>query len=95
MGKRRKFSPEMKAQIVLSLLSGAKSSAELCREYNVKSQLLSRWKTEFLEKASQVFENGQTSNEDQARIEQLERLVGRLTLENDVLKKASSMLRYR
>jgi transposase-like protein len=51
----RKFSPELKARVVLELISGATSLAEACRQYNLKPQAVSRWKTEFLEKASQLF----------------------------------------
>jgi transposase len=32
---RRQFTAEFKAQVVLELLSGAKSSAELCREHQI------------------------------------------------------------
>ena len=40
----------------------------------------------------QVFQNGKSNSSDQARIAELERLVGRLTLELEVAKKASSIL---
>ena len=48
---RRRFTTELKARVVLELISGATSLAEACRQYNLKPQALSRWKTEFLEKA--------------------------------------------
>jgi hypothetical protein len=31
----RKFSPELKARVVLELISGATSLAEVCRQYNL------------------------------------------------------------
>ena len=94
MTKRRKFSPEFKAQIVLEVLSGAKSGAQVCREYGIRSQLLSKWKAKFLENAALVFEEGREPNiEDKARIAELERLAGRQALELEILKKASSIFR--
>jgi transposase len=45
MSRPRKFTPAFKAQVVLELLSGTKSSAELCRQYQLSSQLLARWKS--------------------------------------------------
>ena len=42
MNKRRSFTPEFKAKVVLEVLSGAKSPAEACREYEIKSDLLSQ-----------------------------------------------------
>jgi transposase-like protein len=47
MNERRKFSPEFKARVVLEALSGAKSNTELCREHNLKPQLLADWKAAF------------------------------------------------
>jgi len=92
--RRRKYSPEFKAQVVLEVLSGFKSGTEVCREYGIRSQLLSKWKVQFLENAASVFEEQrQAPVEDKARIAELERLAGRQALEIEVLKKASSILR--
>ena len=59
MRKRRQFSPEFKTQVVLELISGKKGLMEASREYEIKDSVLSRWKQEFLERASQVFERGE------------------------------------
>lgn len=91
MSKRRKFTPEFKSQVVLQLLSGEKSMAELCREHQLTSQMIGNWKQQFLAAAPQVFEKGDDSDE-QARIAELERMVGRLTMELEIAKKASSLL---
>jgi transposase-like protein len=39
MPHRRKFTAAFKAQVVLELLSGAKSSVELCREHQIASSV--------------------------------------------------------
>ena len=54
--QREKFSPEFKTQVVLEILSGAKSAAEVCREYGIRSQLVSKWMAHLLERAASVFE---------------------------------------
>ena len=54
--------------------------------------MLSRWKTQFLERAATVFEREDQNNPALARVAELERLVGRLALELEVSKKASSLL---
>jgi transposase-like protein len=89
MKKPRTFTAEFKAQVVLEELAGTKSVAEICRHHNLSSSVLYRWKTEFLEHAARVFQQDQQRNEEQERIAELERLVGRLTLELDIAKKAS------
>jgi transposase-like protein len=87
MVKRRQYSSEFKTRVVLQLLSGEKGLMEASREYGIKDSVLSRWKQEFLDRAPQLFEQPKGDNQAEARIAELERLVGRLTLELDVAKK--------
>lgn len=95
MARRRKFTPEFKAQIVLSILTGEKTAGELCREYQLHHNMLTRWKNEFVEKAVVVFEEDSHTSDQADRIAELERMIGRLTMENEVLKKASHLLNSR
>jgi transposase len=95
MTKRRVFTPKFKAQVVLEILSGTKSIAEACREYNLHSQVLNRWKTHFLEQAPVLFEGDPGQNQEQERVAELERMVGRLTMELEAAKKASNILTCR
>ncbi len=92
MTHRRKFTAEFKAQVVLDLVSGAKSAAELCREHQLNPQLLARWKTEFLERAPLLFQQEAMQSQEQERIAELERVVGRLTMQLEIAKKASAIL---
>jgi transposase len=92
MAQRRKFTAEFKAQVVLDLVSGAKSAAELCREHQLNPQLLARWKTEFLERAPLLFQQEAMQSQEQERIAELERVVGRLTMQLEIAKKASALL---
>jgi transposase-like protein len=48
MKQRRTFSPEFKAQVVLEVLSGAKTQAEACREYQLEPELLSKGKAHLI-----------------------------------------------
>jgi transposase len=96
MTRRRQFTAEVKAQVVLELLSGAKSSAELCREHQLASSVLADWKASFLARAASLFKSPDPrDHQDAARVAELERLVGRLTLEHDILNKATSILHPR
>jgi len=88
---RRSFSAEFKAQVVLELISGQKSLTAASREYNIKDTVLSRWKQEFVAKATQVFEQPQEVQEKEARIAELERMVGKLTMQIELQKKVLSL----
>lgn len=89
--KRRSFNAEFKAKVVLELISGKKGLAEASREYNIKDTVLSRWKQEFMVNARQVFEQPQDVQEKEARIAELERMVGKLTMQIELQKKVLSL----
>jgi|SRR5688572_18313995 len=89
--KRRKFSAELKAEMVLAVLTGEKSQAEICREHELSAQQFGNWKRQFLENAGQAFKPSANEN-DNEQIAELERMVGRLTMQLEIAKKASSIL---
>jgi transposase-like protein len=92
MAKRREFTPEFKAQVVLEELTGVKDKAEIYREYRLSRQLFSRWRAEFVERAPEIFATERSRGDEQERIAELERMIGRLTMELEVAKKASNIL---
>ena len=92
MAKRRRFTPEFKARVVLEELTGVKDKAEICREYRLSGQLFSRWRAEFVERAPEIFATERSRGDEQERIAELERMIGRLTMELEVSKKASNIL---
>jgi transposase len=92
MSKRRTFTPEFKAQVVLEELTGVKDKAEICREHQLRPQVFARWKAEFLERAPEIFATQPSRGDEQVRIAEMERMVGQLTMELAVAKKASNIL---
>ena len=91
MGKHKQYSPDFKFKVFVESLQGQKSQAQVCRENNVADELVSRWRQEFLERGSDIFSTARTRSAEQERIIELERLVGQLTLELNILKKASNL----
>jgi transposase len=89
---RRSFTARFKAEVVLAVLTGAQSQAEVCRAHGLKPELVALWKKTFLERLPSVFDGATGDGRAAARVAELERLVGRLTLELDVAKKASALL---
>ena len=94
MAKRRNFTPEFKAEVVLEALRGESSQAELCRRHNLSEQQLSKWKQQVVENVATLFVSStdQQSSEAAERITHLEQLVGRLTVALDIEKKALTFL---
>ena len=89
MAKRKHYTAEFKTRVVLELLSGQKGLMQASRDYEIKDTILSRWKQEFLERAPQLFGREQVdTREIDERIAELERMIGKLTIELDLAKKA-------
>jgi len=85
MRNQRSFSVELKRQVIQELLSEESRPAQLCRRYNISSSLLYYWKKQY---SRGKFNNEPTEEAAlKDRVEKLERLVGKLTLENEFLKK--------
>lgn len=101
MSKTRKtFSPEFKAQVVLQLLREENTVNELSSMHQISPVVIGRWKTQFLERAFEVFRKGpsdaeQVLVEKEEQIAELERKVGQLTIEVDWIKKKSNEFRGR
>ena len=85
--ERRNFSNDFKKLVVESILWGLSTQAEIAREHRISPVLTSRWKKDY--KAGKFFENviGQDIARLELKIIDLGRLVGKLTLENEMLKK--------
>ena len=92
MRKRRTFKPEFKARVVLEELTGVKTAGQICREHQLSPQVFARWKAEFVERAPEIFATERNRGDEQERLTELERMVGRLTMELDAAKKASDIL---
>ena len=92
MRTRRKFTGEFKSRVVLEVLSGEKTAAEACREYELTGQMINDWKTQFLAAAPQAFESNTASSGEAERIADLEQMVGKLTMQLEIAKKASRLL---
>jgi len=89
---RRSFTPEFKAETVLELLTGRQTAAQLCREHQLSTSLLTTWKQTYLDRLPIVFQAEEQHDSEQARIAQLEQIIGRQTIELEILKKAHKLM---
>jgi len=88
--QRRQFSIEFKRQVVEEYLNGERSQAEQCRRFELSANLVRDWIDKY---QAGAFEgrHTQTAHERalESRIAALERKVGQLTMENELLKKGA------
>jgi transposase len=84
---RRKFDKDFKLNVIYELNAG-KSIAQLSREHDIHANLIYCWKKIFDKHGEESFLGNGKTYKTEARIAELERKIGQLTLENDLLKKA-------
>lgn len=84
---RRKFTSAFKAQVAIEALKERESLAELSKRFEVHPNMISKWKQEFLEKSSGVFDK-KSEEETGVDPEKLYAKIGQLEVENDFLKKS-------
>jgi putative transposase len=96
MNKRKEYTAEYKAKIVLEVLREEKTLGEIATQEGINPNQISNWKREFLETASRVFAQNKLEKEAARKIQELEAKerayqakVGQLTLEVDFLKECS------
>jgi len=91
--KRRKYSIEQKKEIVQRALSG-ESILKIGKEKNISPDLISRWKRQYLDGEL----SGNTNQEVkklQTQLAKLEQMIGKLTMENYILKKEKEYIQKR
>ncbi len=89
--KRRVFTKEFKLQIIAEVDAG-KSMAQVARQHQINPNTITRWRKQYRQYKEQAFAGNGHAYTDEARTAELERMVGRLTMENDLLKKALQKL---
>ena len=89
---RRKYSKEFKMEMVESVLSG-KSPLVLAKENDIAPNMISRWKRQYLD--GRFHGTSKTDTELRklkVKVCELEQMVGKLTMENYILKKEKEFI---
>jgi transposase len=84
---RRKFTGAFKAKVAIEALKERQSLAELSKHFEVHPNIISKWKKEFLENSSHIFDQQSKESEKEIDIDKLYAKIGQLEIENDFLKK--------
>jgi transposase-like protein len=96
MAQKRIHTPEFKVQVVLESLQRDTTIEQVCRNHGLAPSVVHKWRKLFRQKAPVIFADsnqlerfgypaGQSPDE-------LKRIIGAVTVENDILKKALGRL---
>ena len=91
---RKQHTPEEKARLVLETIRGERTINEIASENNLHPTLLSRWKVEAEKNLYTLFQDGaakerRVKKAHEAELQELYAKIGKLTTQNEWLKKKS------
>ena len=92
--RRRQFTREFKLTVVRQVEAG-KTVAEVARAYEIHPRLVWKWHRQAEANPQSAFVRGVRGAPVENRVAELERMVGQLTMENALLKKALLRLEER
>ncbi len=93
---KQTYSPDEKAKLVLEALRGERTINEIASEHNIHPNMLSKWKRDVENNLYVLFQNNsakerKTKQEQEAELERLYAQIGKLTTQNEWLKKKSGL----
>src|SRR6266849_10860176 len=99
--QRKTYTPEFKLKVVLESMQRDTTLEEVCKKFGIASSMIHRWRKEFQANAASIFHDKRDPKqkahsqgyEPGEAPDDLKRLIGELTVQNDILKKASGLLR--
>ena len=74
---------------MLEIVSGKRTVAEIARTEKIKDSVLYEWRNDVIAKLPLLFAMDLPAQRQNERENELEQLIGQLTIENQALKKAS------
>jgi len=92
--KRRQFTREFKLTVIREVEAG-KSPAEVARQYQINHSTIRQWLSRYGRNPVSLLDGNKQPTKETTRMAEMERLIGRLSLENDILKKALQRLEAR
>jgi len=90
MRSSKKYSKEFKLDAMSLVTEQEYSQAEAARSLGIDAKLISRWISEHSKDKGQAFRGNGKLTEEQLEIRRLREEVKRLTMEKDILKKATA-----
>lgn len=84
--KRRQYPKEFKLQVLREVETG-KTVAQAAREHELHPNVIRKWREPYEQYGDRAFAGNGKAYTHEAKVAELERLIGQLTVENAFLKK--------
>lgn len=97
--KHKQYDPEFKFKVVMESFQRETTLEEVCRKFGISSSMLSRWRQAFQQHGAEMFaDQRDPQNRRKAHgyepgesPEDLKKLIGELTVQNEILKKSRGL----
>lgn len=99
--KRKSYTPEFKLKVVLESMQHDTTQEEVCQKFGIVSSMIYRWRKKFQAHAASIFHDKRDPKQ-KAQVQgykpgespdDLKRIIGELTVQNEILQKASGLVR--
>ncbi len=84
----KSYSDAFKLKVALAAVKGDKTVPQLCSEFEVASSQIYAWKKQLEEHGTKIFADNRKADKQEAEIDKLYRIIGKITAERDFLSKA-------
>ncbi len=87
---KKTYSNEFKFRVAFAALKGDKTTAALCKEFNLHEGVIHKWKKILKDRGTSLFDKNASSSSDhelKQRLKEINECFGELALENRFLKK--------
>jgi transposase len=99
--KRKSYTAEFKLKVVLESMQRDTTQEEVWKKFGISSSMLHRWRKEFQTNAASAFPDKRDPRqkvqsqgyEPGESPDDLKKILGELTVQNEILKKASGLMR--
>ncbi len=88
---RRQFTKEFKYRVIREVEAG-KPLAQVARENEIHPNLVAKWRTQLSAYGAEAFQGNGNAYTHEAKVAELERIIGQYAAENTLLKRALKSL---
>jgi transposase-like protein len=96
----KQYDPEFKFKVVMESFQRETTLDEVCRKFNLAASVVSRWRQAFQQRGPEIFADQRDPKsrskaqgyEPGESPDDLKKLIGELTVQNEILKKSRGLL---
>lgn len=86
MRKRKTYTPAQKLRAALDLIKGERTAVDIARDIGCHPTVIDTWRDALEKNGTLVFEHQKEEGGKDIKIAKLERMIGKLSMQNDFLE---------